>query len=179
MTCIVGLVHGDAVTIGGDAAAVDGDNIAAGPTKVFERGPYLIGYCESFRTGQVLQYRTRFTEQKCDDEFEHLCTTFVDELRKSLHQASAVSTDVPHELQGPLLVAYRRRLYTVDADFAIHPAAEYAAIGAGATYALGSLFSTVGDEPERRVVEALAAAAANCTAVISPFTVLTQGAPRC
>jgi ATP-dependent protease HslVU (ClpYQ) peptidase subunit len=176
MTCIVGLVHGDAVTIGGDSAAVDGDNIAAGPTKVFERGPYLIGYCESFRTGQVLQYRAKFTEQKCDDPLEHLCTTFVDELRKALHQASAVSTDVPHELQGPLLVAYRNRLYTVDSDFAIHPAAEYAAIGAGASYALGSFCSTAGRDPETRVFAALAAASIHCTAVISPFTIRTQGA---
>lgn len=175
MTCVVGVVGPDHVVIAGDSAAVDGDEVSTGPVKVFRRGPYIIGYCESFRVGQVIRYRTKFSEQKCDDLVEHLATVFVDELRTALHKAGATSSSDPDELAGPLLVGHRSgRLFTIDTDYGVHEAVDgYAAIGCGAPYALGSLHATRGD-PTDRAVAALTAATVHCTAVITPFTILTD-----
>ena len=174
MTCVVGIEHEAGVTIGTDSAAVDGDDISTSCPKVFRRGDYLIGYSESFRVGQVLAYRAKFAGQRCDDPLEHLVTVFVDELRRAVHQAGATSTDTPDELAGPLLVAFRRRLYTIDTDYAVHPTLDgYAAVGSGAAYALGALHATDGlPHPRGRVEAALAAAATHCTSVRPPFTIL-------
>ena len=173
MTCVVGIEHEAGVTIGADSAAVDGDDISTSVPKVFRRGEYLIGFSESFRVGQVIRYRMKLPAQRCDDPLEHLATVFVDELRRAVHQAAATSTDTPDELAGPLLVAYRRQLFTIDTDYAVHPANGYAAIGSGATYALGALHATDGlPHPRGRVEAALHAATTHCTSVRPPFTIL-------
>ena len=174
MTCVVGVAHTAGVFLGADSAAIDGDDISTGPAKLVNVGPYLIGYCESFRVGQAIAYRLKPSAQKCTDPLEHLATVFVDELRLTLHKAGATATGDPDELPGPLLVAFRGELYGIDSDYAVHPVDDYAAIGAGAPYALGSLHATAKCEPAFRTWEALHAASRHCTAVRQPFHFNTQ-----
>jgi hypothetical protein len=60
MTCIVALINENKVFLGGDAAASDDksgliyskEQIA----KIFKVGQYGIGFVDSFRMGQILQY---------------------------------------------------------------------------------------------------------------------------
>ena len=58
MTCIVGLVHADGVTIGADSAGCDGawGIVTRADTKLFHNGPFLFGFTSSFRMGQLLRY---------------------------------------------------------------------------------------------------------------------------
>lgn len=184
MTCIVGLEHDGLVTIGGDSAAVEGDSIDTYcAPKVFEVGPYLIGFCESFRLGQVIQYRlTKVPEQRCTDDLEHLATVFVDKLREQLGRAGvAKPVDGEDTQPGSLLVGYRSALYSIDSDFHVGRSTRgYAAIGAGAPYALGAM--TAMDrrtDPRATVRTALTIASRLCTAVRPPFDILTQGAQSC
>lgn len=176
MTCIVGIEHNGTVTIGGDSAAVDGDDMTVCRTpKVFTVGPYLIGYCESFRMGQLVQHRLKVPEQRCDDPLEHLATVFVDRLRELLHKGGVAKTSADEENQpGALLVGYRGRLYSVESDYAVIASAHnYAALGCGSAYALGSLATSTG-LPADRVTAALAAAAKHSTGVTGPFTILAN-----
>ena len=176
MTCIVGLEHDGTVTIGGDSAAAADDTVdVVDAAKVFRVGEYLIGYCESFRMGQLLAYRLRVPEQKCDDDLEHLATVFVDRVREVLHKGGvAKSTDSEEGNVGALLVGYRGRLYSIETDYSVLRSTRgYQAIGCGADFATGSIASTTG-APERRVKFALTIAATHSGPVLPPFTILTN-----
>lgn len=57
MTRVVGLVRQGRVYMGVDSAAVQGwTRRASQVSKVFRRGPFLIGYTTSFRMGQFLEH---------------------------------------------------------------------------------------------------------------------------
>lgn len=57
MTCIVGITDGRTVTVGGDSAGSDGWHVAVlSDSKVFQVGPYLMGFTTSYRMGQLLRY---------------------------------------------------------------------------------------------------------------------------
>ena len=52
MTCIVGLIDGRRVWMGGDSAGVSGLDITVrADAKVFRNGDFLIGFTSSFRMG--------------------------------------------------------------------------------------------------------------------------------
>jgi len=178
MTCIVGLEHDGTVTIGGDAAAIEDMRITVRTDpKVFTVDEYLIGFEDSFRMGQLLRFRLRVPAQKCDDDFEHMATAFVDAVRKCFTQGGFSKIDDGEESGGSFLVGYRGRLYAIDSDFHVgHAACGYEAIGCGAELALGSIASTTG-RPDTRVRFALAVAARHSAGVCPPFTILTQGEP--
>lgn len=174
MTVVVGLAHDGRVVIGADAAAVADDHLTRYThPKVFHLGPYLIGFADSFRAGQIIQYRLRVPEQRCDDDHEHLCTVFVDELRKTLHKAGALKHGDGDEASAVLLVGYRGHLYEIDTDLHVGRSVDgFEAIGIGAPYALGSLHAPIDGTPAYRVGLALSAAATYSTAVSPPFTIL-------
>ncbi len=59
MTCIVAIIDGNKVFMGGDAAASDdktGIIFQRVDPKVFKVGQFGIGFIDSFRMGQILQY---------------------------------------------------------------------------------------------------------------------------
>jgi len=176
VTCIVGLQHACGVTIGGDAAAVEGDRIAAYSTpKVFTVGPFLIGFCDSFRMGQLLAHRLTVPPQRHETDLEYLATTFVDAVRKLFirHGFHRTNTD-NEEIGGVFLLGYRGQLYAIDEDYHVgRYVSGYEALGVGADFALGSLFSTIG-APQARVNQALHASTFHSTSVCPPFTVITQ-----
>jgi len=164
VTCIVGLEHDGTVIIGGDAAAVEDTRITRyTEPKVFTVGEYLIGYCDSFRMGQLLQYRLKVPKQMVDDDMSHMCTVFVDACRKLFHQGGFAKSSDNEDSGGVFLVGYRGALYCIDEDYHV----------GRSMLALGSLASTQGD-PAARVEMALRAAALHSTSVCEPFTVLTQ-----
>lgn len=175
MTCIVGLEHDGLVTIGGDSAAVEDTRLTRYiEPKVFILGPYLIGYCDSFRMGQLLQYRLKVPKQTEADDMAHMATTFIDACRKTFHQGGFAKTSDGEDAGGVFLVGYRGALYCIDEDYHVgRSMLGYEAIGCGDHLALGSLASTSGD-PVARVHMALHAAALHSTSVCEPFTVLTQ-----
>lgn len=174
MTCIVGLEHDGLVTIGGDAAAVEDSRLTRYvEPKVFFVGDYLIGYCDSFRMGQLLQYRLKPPRQTVDDDMSHMCTVFIDAVRKCFHQGGFSKSDNNEESGGVFLVGYRGQLFCIDEDYHVgRSMLGYEAIGCGDHLALGSLASTTGNA-RARVEMALRAAALHSTSVAEPFTVLT------
>ncbi len=172
MTCIVALADKGVVYMGGDSAGVGGsDLVVRRDKKVFKSGPFIMGFCGSFRMGQVLQYKfavpTRAPEQ---DVFDFMVCQFIDAARTAMRDAGVSKIENNIEEGGLFLVGYEGRLFRIDEDFHVGESIHgFDAVGAGECYALGSLFTTDKIKPERRLSLALEAAETFSAAVRGPF----------
>ncbi|WP_431977592.1 hypothetical protein [Micromonospora haikouensis] len=181
MTAIVGLVHHGAVHIGGDSAGVGPgwSSTVRADAKVFRNGPYLMGFTDSFRMGQLLRYALDAPKPPARDLDRHMATTFVDAVRKTLVDGGWMSRSDGRESGGTFLVGVAGRLFQVCGDFQVaEPADGYAAVGCGYDIALGALYATAGQPPARRVRAALEAAAHFSAGVRGPFVLLHQRPPK-
>ena len=182
MTCIVGVPQGSGrVVMGADSAGVSGwDLIVRADAKVFERGPFLMGFTSSFRMGQLLRYRLDVPEHPDDmPDLEYLSTAFVDAVRECLGSGGWRKKENEREEGGAFLVGYRGRVYEVSSDFQVgESVAGYAACGCGAQVALGALhaLSESGLTAATRVRRALVAAEALSAGVRGPFVILEGAA---
>lgn len=177
MTCIVGLVSGGKVYLGGDSAGVSEYNIVErGDAKVFRNGPFVMGFTSSFRMGQLLRYSLSVPEQtseQTDDRF--MCTTFIDTVRKCLKDGGYARKKDGEETGGIFLVGYKDRMYKIESDFQVGRSRRgYEAVGCGENYALASLWETSNTKarPKIRVLRALKCAEEFSAGVRSPFKVL-------
>lgn len=183
MTCIVGVAHEGQVWIGGDSAGVAGYDITVrADAKVFRVGPYVLGFTDSFRMGQLLRYTLDVPAPPDRDLDRFMCTTFVDAVRDCLGNGGWAKGTVEQEVGGNFLVGARGRLFEVCSDYQVGLMRDdYTAIGCGAPYAIGSLHMSgrnwQGIAPRPRVRLALEAAAHHSTGVCGPFTI-KQGAPN-
>lgn len=173
MTCIVGLETKDGVIIGGDSAAASGwDIYSTRLSKVFKLGDFLIGYTTSFRMGQLLQYRLS-VEPKSEGQadMEYMATAFVDAVRICLKEGGFTKVENQQEEGGQLLIGYNGRLYEMASDFHINSSENgYNAIGCGADYALGSLYTTHDwPNPDARATYALEVAGHFSSGVRAPY----------
>lgn len=181
MTCIVGLKHDGAVYIGGDSASVDpGYGLyVTGEPKVFVDEPYIIGFCGSWRVGQVLQYIADFPHPPKDEDKlkKFMVRDFVDTIRGALESAGAAY--IRHEEEwmhdSAILVGVCAKLYRIDEDFQVVEVADpYAAVGCGEQIALGAMFATdKRKKPTDRIQIALEAAERFSAGVRGPFTILS------
>lgn len=175
MTCIAGLVDGDRVYIGADSAGIsEWDLTIRADDKVFRNGDFLMGFTTSFRMGQLLRYAFHPPRQDPDvDVFAYLVTTFIDGVRECLKTGGYAVEQNKQESCGQFLVGYRGGLYTIESDYQVGQASDnQMAIGCGAAYALGVLFSTQGDPPGQRILRALMAAEHYSAGVRAPFKIL-------
>jgi ATP-dependent protease HslVU (ClpYQ) peptidase subunit len=177
MTCIVGLVSGSTVYVGADSASVMGwtSRVTRLP-KVFQKGPFLIGYTSSFRMGQLLQHSLSVPPQgkgRADrDDMKYMVTVFAEHVRTLLKDKGVAKVESNAESGGQFLVGYRGHLYSVMSDFQVNEMADgYDAVGAGAEYALGALRALRGVAPTTRVRRALEVSAHFNMAVSAPFFV--------
>lgn len=177
MTCVVGLVEADTVYIGADSAAVQGwTRRTSRCTKVFKRGPFLIGFTTSFRMGQLLEHSLVVPPQTDEqDDVAFLVTVFVERVRTLLKEKGFTKVEQNNEKGGQFLVGYRGRLYAVEADFQVSETHEpYQAVGSGADFALGAMAALEGAAPAKRVKAALEVAARFNMGVAPPFTLLSM-----
>lgn len=175
MTCIVGTTRRGELWIGADSASVAGYNLTRrADGKVFQNGNFLIGFTTSFRMGQLLQYRLLPPECKPDqDLYRFMVTDFIDAVRQCLKEGGYATKDKETESGGTFLVGYRNRLFTVEDDYQVNESTDpFAAVGAGASFALGALYSTVGKgiDNDLYLSDALDTAEHFSGAVRRPFT---------
>ena len=176
MTCVVGLVKSGRVYLGVDSAAVQGwTRRASLVSKVFRRGPFLIGYTTSFRMGQLLEHHLTVplqTEKQTDMTF--MVTQFIEAVRVLLKEKGFTKVESNTEKGGQFLVGYRKRLYTIESDFQVgHMVEEFDAIGSGSDFALGAVKALDRAAPMIRVRRALEIAAHFNMGVCGPFTIKT------
>ncbi len=172
MTCIVGLETDNGVIIGGDSAAANGWDIHASRLeKVFKCGNFLIGYTSSFRMGQLLQYGLWVPKQEDgQSDLEYLAITFIDDARNCLKKGGFRTVENEQESGGEFLLGYKDKLYVISSDFQVNSSTDgYTAIGCGAGFALGNMWSSSHLPPEKRILQALEAAGHFSNGVCAPY----------
>lgn len=173
MTCIAGIAHEGQVYIGGDSAGICTSDLSLtvrSDPKLFSTGPYVFGFAGSFRMGQILRYVFVPPDPDIRDLDRFMCVDFVDALRDCLKSGGFARTDEGVESGGLFLVGVCGRLFRVSSDYQVGESLDgFDAIGCGDLIALGSIFSTVGLPPERRLCIALQAAERHSAGVRGPF----------
>ena len=181
MTCIAGLIHDGAVYLGADSAScASWDITVRADAKVFANGPYILGFTTSWRMGQLLRYAFTPPPPESADLHAFMCTAFIDGLRQCLKDGGWAEKDKDREAGGQFLVGIGRRLFIVSSDYQVgEPADPYAAVGCGASVALGALHATErrGMKPEKRLGAALEAAERFSNGVRGPFVFVSE--PAC
>ena len=180
MTCIVGIKTDDAVHIGSDSAGVSGGLVEIRrDSKVFSLGEFIFGFTSSFRMGQLIQYR--FTPptppQEAEQVFAYMATDFVDAVRKVFEEYGYMGKDdTGREEGGTFMVGYKNRLFEVHSDFQVAEfVMNFASVGCGSPYALGSLYWSGHLMPKERIYMALEAAEFFSAGVRGPFKCVSTG----
>lgn len=174
MTCVVGAVDGDGqIYMGADSSAVDSNIITRHAlSKVFKVDEFGIGYCHSFKLGQLVEFcfSPPPLEKKMDEPamIRYMITEFIPELKGQLEAHGYPNHDDEKE-NWSLLVGIRGYLFTIESDFHLgYDETHYAAIGAGSEYALGAMFCSQSSGMKLARV-GLEAAEYFCPYVIRPF----------
>jgi len=180
MTCIIGLETDDGVWIGADSAGTDtsyGAQTIRADTKVFKRGPVLMGFCGSYRMGQLLRYQLEMTNQPDGmPDYEYMVRHFIEDARKCLKSGGFTWVEKNTETGGQFLVAYKDKLYGIEEDFQVGMSTRsYQCIGSGGDYASGAMAALVSDEDlteAQKIKKALKIAADHDAYVAAPFKVM-------
>lgn len=178
MTCVVALrTENNKVILGADCYASDSEcGVKRIEPKVFKKGRVAFGYSGSFRFGQIVRYAFEPPKirKKESDLMSYMVTKFVPDLRKTLEQNSFPMME-EEMLSWRLIVAIDDEIFYIEPDWQVgHDFEEYTAIGSGARYAFGSLYSTkyLIEDPYDRVYTALGAAENYSPTVSGPFYLL-------
>lgn len=178
MTCVVACVRDGKVYMGSDSAAASDTEISTQiRPKVFSNGDFLIGYCHSFRLGQIVEYHFK-PPKIISDSDEHdflikfMVKHFIPALRACLTENCYPS--LLDEANGwSLIVGVRGNIFIIEDDFNVSSYdRDYHAIGSGSPYALGALEALSTDEdmhPLDYLNLALMAAEKHSPSVASPF----------
>lgn len=175
MTCIVGLLNGANVLIGGDTCGSNGYSYeSCDHSKVFKVGDFLIGGTTSFRMLDLLEYSLVIPYVTPDDENnldKYMRTTFVNAVKDCLKKGDFGK---PSE-GGTFLIGYKDKLYRMQGDFSVINRAKYDSVGCGMYAAIGSLHTTEGTNytAGERVTKALEAAASIMVGVNGPYNILS------
>ena len=179
MTCIVGMEKNGKVWMGGDSAGTAGNmnqRIRA-DKKVFIKGEFIIGFCGSFRMGDLLKHTFEIPDAKdVTDPDKFMVNNFVDALRDLLETENKKAGLTGNEKLFPsILVGFRGRLYNVESDYQCgRPEDGYDSVGSGSSVAVGAMHGSKGVSSARgRIEAALEAASRNDAAVRPPFHILS------
>lgn len=176
MTCIVGLKTEDGIIIAGDSALSNGDTVRKiNGAKVFRRGQFVIGCCDSLRVLQLVNFKLNIPPLGKKELYKYMVTDFVDAMRKCFKMSGAARKEnEEEEVSGVFVIGIKDRLFIVNADYAVEECNDgFAVVGSGEEYASGSLYSTIGDsDGEKRVILALETASYFCKSVSPPYTIL-------
>ena len=162
--------------MGGDSASVGGGlRRKSNVPKVFINGEFIIGFCGSWRMGDIMLYDFSPPPRptNCKDH-QYIVQHVIEHLRKLFKEKGFGGKDSNGDTGGIFLLGYRGKIYSVSSDFQVGEFREgIDATGSGYAYALGSLYSTSQyvNYPEWRIETALRAAAEFCTGVCGPFLV--------
>ena len=152
MTCIVALEDQGTVYMGADSAAIDGDMVSIRVTpKIFKIGKFLIGYCNSFRYGQIIEHHFKPPAQQEKNVMKYMVTKFVPELRQTLE------TWGYEEKDSSIIIGYDGRIFYIEPDWHVgHDSTKYSS-----------------QDPLSRIEIALSAAEAFSSTVRRPYHYLS------
>lgn len=184
MTCVAGVKTATGVLLAGDSRGTNddaGSQATFTAPKVFRlTSEIAVGYCGSFRMGQLLEHHVTTTALR-GDEASWAITELVPTIREVLKTHGYTTVENNEETAGSFLLAVRGRLFEVHSDFAVLERDDaYTAIGSGQMVALGAMHALwepkIGHTPAAArafLKTALDAAAAFATGVAPPYRFTT------
>ena len=179
MTCIAGFIKDGTVWMGADSLAVRPNTGSAqirADNKMFINGHFLIGFTDSYRMGQLLQYSFIPPDRPLGmDAHQYMATWFINKVRKCLDLGGYASKSDGVEEGGEFMVGYMGRIFMICGNYQVAESADcFNAIGCGAQVALGALSVPMKDRsPGQRILYALKAAADYTSGVRGPFHILS------
>lgn len=178
MTAIAGVKYRGDVWLGGDSAAVAGNDLLLETSpKVFRVEDVGFGYTWSFRYGQTLEHgladHLDWPAPKRGVR-QWVIRTLVPAMVETFKAAEWLKTENGRVEGGQALVAVRGRLFRINSDFSvIEPQDRFGACGGGGELVLGALSQLPLDmHPRYRILRALGAAERFNVNVRRPFRVL-------
>lgn len=152
MTCIAAITDGTKVWIAGDRGMSDGNTIVSSKEpKIIATGPYVFGWAGNIGVGQSIVHGFDFPY--CEDE-EEIHTVFIPHFRKYITKRFEISPDD----HSHFILGFEGRVYEISTDGFSCIEYDNVAIGSGKEFAMGSLYSTVGEAPLARITLAIEAA---------------------
>ena len=173
MTCIIGLATKGNVWMGADSCSSDSwqERQTLVP-KLFSVGEFLIGYTDSFRMGNILQYHLSPEQIKGQESHQYMVQVFVEDVRNKLKDFGWASTKENVDTGGVFLVGFRGRLFTIDSDFQVNEMADgLDACGIGEHHALAAMLALSNKHPKERIRKSLEITSHFCRGVSAPFTI--------
>lgn len=172
MTCIVGIETPEGVLLGADSyvgSTSSADTIVG--AKILRRNGWLVGIAGSVRVATVLQHLFNWPKAPLRPNDRAVAALASDIAKTLLSDGLAASADGSERtIPMDLLLAGGGRLYSIGCTAGVvRSKSGYLTSGSGDTLALGSLASTVGQDPEIRAMTALRVAAKHCPTVRGPF----------
>ena len=141
MTCIVAVAKDEHVWMAGDLMGSNGfTKKIYSDTKVFVNGDFIIGYCGSFRMGQILQYNWEQPPRiEGLTDRQYLQTDVIESMRNCLAQFGVGEFREGEHQGGNFLIGYRGGIYEMQNNFSILKNDDFAAIGSGTYHAEATL----------------------------------------
>jgi ATP-dependent protease HslVU (ClpYQ) peptidase subunit len=168
MTIIAAIQAPSSILMGGDSAQhANGSITIVLDPKIFQNGDYLFGVAGSPRIAEIVQYEFHPPVKIQSMTWkEFLVRSFLPKLKTALGPESSL------QKSGLLVATKGGGIFEVSDNWFVEQSRDpYAAIGSGASYALGSFHSTSGN-PRRRLLKAMRAAAHLNAYVRPPFSIL-------
>lgn len=181
VTCIVAVRDKRGVVLAGDSCGGDHDwaRSVYRDRKVFRSGPYALGYTDSFRMGQLLEFKLELpTPPKREADLRRfMVTEFAEHVRMAEKAGGYSRVENNTEGGGKFIVVVRARIFLFDRDFAVlEPAEPFFAVGCGEKFALGALRALPRSMPaKKRCTIALQVAERSSAGVSPPFHYVQSG----
>jgi hypothetical protein len=167
VTCIVGLVEDNTIYIGGDRSASDDVSIVSMKTpKVYIRDEWIYGYAGTIGIGQLMNY---IDLPSPEGDIEKLIRLDICEKLKSIIDSHA--RDVENEDTG-FLIGAKGRLFEFNiSDWGVIEI-DQTSIGSGSQIALGSLYTSIDNNPIDRIGLAIGSAITYSPSCQGPIDIL-------
>ena len=96
-------------------------------------------------------------------DYEFVVKYLVSDIIKTLKNAHFIKSNDEYIdfIDSSFLFAYQDKLFMINSDLSVLEIEDYVAIGSGAQEAIGSLLSTEGQNPKKRIVKAIKSSAAS------------------
>jgi len=145
MTVIVGLEYDGSVLMGGDIQGTGWNNkVIHTQPKVFKKNGVMFGFTSSYRFGQVLEHELPdpVVPEDPTQVYRWLITVLVPNIHAALKSADA-------DKCGNALIGLKGQLWELQTDYSVLRSTRgFAAVGSGAEYAMGSVFTSLLDKPK-------------------------------
>jgi ATP-dependent protease HslVU (ClpYQ) peptidase subunit len=172
MTCIVAFRYKKDTIIAGDKMGSDTitGSVMKKP-KVFRNYDFLIGYEDSFRLGQILQFNWFPPERKMEQDIDSYLYVDVVRSLKECFEMEGYGEEGKSEF-GTFILCYEDRIIEVQSDLSfLEPEQDIVCLGSGGYHAVGAIEALLDYEknPETILKKAFKIVSDNVVSVSSKF----------